>query len=109
MCQHPAVQAVYRSKQIADSCVGRSPKEVSSHLDEMFALARFGDEVVASEFVPKFSVGFFNGENNKVMFIWVWPLSGNDEYMYWTCDPKGWFKYPDGNHDESIQVSGLPG
>jgi hypothetical protein len=42
-------------------------------------------ELVAAEPIADFSVGFFMGENCRVLFVWMWPLKGRfvEEVQYW--------------------------
>lgn len=42
-------------------------------------------DVMASSLIPDFWVGFYNGANNKTMFIWLWPLKSRfiAEVQYW--------------------------
>jgi hypothetical protein len=59
MCQHPAVQAVLLMSQLEEAAetmdmMGSFALHQLNELDRLYA------EVVASEFVPQFFVGFYN-------------------------------------------------
>lgn len=66
---HPLVSAFHRAKLLGWKAI-----TVPADFSELTELEVFVDEVMASTPQVNFSVGFFCGYNNKVFFIWLWPL-----------------------------------
>lgn len=97
---HPLVSAFHRLKNI-EAAQNKNLLEVQRGLlqNQAIKLLRHISEVMASIPQVKFSVGFFNGYNNKVFFVWLWPLKPawnvpDQHYQYFVYDAE--WVYRDG-------------
>lgn len=84
---HPLVSAFHRYDVLSKGEGQNRNQEVR----EALQLLPWVSEVMAS--IPQVScfVGFLHGHNNRPMMIWLWPLSGIEEYHYW-LDDKNYYR-----------------